>query len=167
MGVDTTGSLEEAQVLLNEMLYIMKLIMPAMILVFSMFYSAVNLVFSHQVLKRLRIDHIPVGSFEHFSYPKHMAYGSVGMIVLAYLVGSLGAVDLDLISANFAYLFITVFSVQGMAVIYYYLKKRSGKASGIVVIVLLAIIGLLNYIAFLGFFDVMMDLRKLGNREPK
>lgn len=167
MGVDTTGSLEEAQLLLNEMLYIMKLIMPAMILVFSMFYSAVNLAFSHQVLKRLRIDHIPMGPFEQFSYPKHMAYGSVGMIVLAYLVGSIGVVDVDLLSANFAYLFITVFSVQGMAVIYYFMKKRSGKASGIIVIVLLAIIGLLNYIAFLGFFDVMMDLRKLVKRESK
>lgn len=167
LGVDTTASLAEAQLLLEEMLYVIKLIMPAMMLVFSMFYASINLIFSHHILKRLRIDHLPVGAFDQFSFPKHMAYGSVGMIALAYLLGKMGTFDIDLLSANFAYLFITIFSVQGMAVIYHFMKRRSGKAAGVIVIVLLAVFGLLNYIAFLGFFDVMMDLRKLRNRESE
>lgn len=161
LGVNTTGSLEEAQKLLDEMLRLMKLILPAMMLMFSMFYTAANLVLSHQVLKRLRLEHIPIGPFENFKYPKHVAYGSVGMIFLSYFIGLSGLVDSELLSANFAYIFMTVFSINGMAVIFYYLKRRMGKVPAVLMIVLLLIIGLMNYIAFLGFFDVVMDLRKL------
>jgi uncharacterized protein YybS (DUF2232 family) len=165
LGVNTADSLEEAQKLLDEMLRLMKLILPAMMLMFSMFYTGANLILSHQVLKRLRIEHLPIGPFERFKYPKHVAYGSVGMIFLSYFIGLSGLVDSELLSANFAYIFMTVFSINGMAVIYYYLKRRMGKTPAVLMIVLLLVIGLMNYVAFLGFFDVVMDLRKLEKSE--
>ena len=165
LGVDSETSLVEAQKLMDNVLYLMKLIMPALILVMAMFYSAANLVLSHQILKRLHIDRVPLGTFDQFKYPKHLAYGSLGMMLLAYLLGSFNIVDMQLITANFAYLFTAIFSVQGMSLIYYWMKKKTGKASGFVLILLLGIFGMFQYIAFLGFFDVLMDFRKIRNHE--
>lgn len=160
LGVDSQTSLVEAQKLMDNMLYLMKLVMPALMMVMAMFYSAANLVLSHQILKRLNIDRVPLGTFDQFRYPKHLAYGSLGMMLLAFLLGYFKVVDAQLITANFAYLFMVLFSVQGMSLIYYWMKKRTGKASGIVLIILLGFLGFIQYIAFLGFFDVLMDIRK-------
>lgn len=160
LGAESTTATADAQKLLSDMLYLIKLIMPAFMIVFSMFYAMLNVVMAHQILKRLRIDHIPLGRFEDFSYPKHLAYGSMGMLVLSYIVGAMGLVDLELITTNFAFLFTNIFVVQGFAVIYFFMKGRVGKVTSIVIIVLLSVFGLMQYISFLGFFDVLMDLRK-------
>lgn len=165
LGVDSQASLEEAQKLMDSMLYLMKLVMPAILMVMAMFYAAANLVFSHQILKRLNIDRVPLGTFDQFRYPKHLAYGSLGMMLLAFILGYFKLVDAQLISANLAYLFAAIFSVQGMSLIYYWMKKRTGKATGIVLIVLLVFVGMIQYIAFLGFFDVLMDIRKFEKKQ--
>lgn len=166
LGVSGSGSLEEVQKMFDQMLYLMKLIMPALVLIMSFFYSAINQVFSVQVMKRMKIEHRPLGNFDEFKYPKHLAYGGMGMMVLAYLIGYLGYADSELLIANFTYLFLMVFSIQGMSLIYYYMKKRSGKGLGITVIVILLLFGFMQYISFLGFFDVMIDLRKI-DKKPK
>ncbi len=166
LGVNSSVSMEEIQKMFDQTLYMMKLIMPAIILIMSFFYSAVNQAFSVQVMKRMNIDHVALGHFDEFKYPKHLAYGSMGMMVLAYLIGYLGYADSELLTANFTYLFLMVFSIQGMSLIYYYMKKRSGKGLGITVIVILLLFGFMQYISFLGFFDVMIDLRKI-DKKPK
>lgn len=166
LGVNTTGSLDDVQAMFDQMLYVMKLIMPALVLILSFFYSAANQIFSIQMMKRMNIDHVALGNFDEFKYPKHLAYGGLGMMVLAYLLSYLGYVDSQLIIANFTYLFMMIFSVQGISLIYYYMKKRSGKALGVIVIVVLLLFGFLQYIAYLGFFDVMVDLRK-KDKKPK
>ena len=165
LGVDSEASLVEAQNLMDNMLYLMKLVMPALMMVMAMFYSAANLVLSHQILKRLNIDRVPLGTFDQFRYPKHLAYGSLGMMLLAFLLGYFKVVDAQLITSNFAYLFMVIFSIQGMSLIYYWMKKRTGKASGFVLIILLAFLGFIQYIAFLGFFDVLMDIRKYDKKQ--
>lgn len=165
LGVNTDASLVEAQKLLDDMLFLMKLVMPAIMMVMAMVYSAANLVFSHQILKRLNIDRVPLGPFDQFRYPKHLAYGSLGMMLLAIVLGNFKLIDTQLISANLAYLFAAIFSIQGMSLIYYWMKKRTGKASGIVLIVLLTFLGMIQYIAFLGFFDVLMDIRKFEKKQ--
>lgn len=166
LGVNTAGSLDDVQEMFDQMIYLMKLIMPALVLILSFFYSAANQIFSIQLMKRMNIDHIALGNFDEFRYPKHLAYGGLGMMVLAYLLSYLGYVDSKLIIANFTYLFMMIFSVQGVSLIYYYMKKRSGKALGVIVIVILLLFGFLQYIAYLGFFDVMVDLRK-KDKKPK
>lgn len=160
LGADSTTAAADAQKLLSDMLYLIKLIMPAFMMVFAMFYAMINVVMAHQILKRLRIEHTPLGRFEDFTYPKHLAYGSMGMLILSYVVGAMGLVDLELITTNFAFLFTNIFVIQGFAVIYFYMKGKVGKATSIVIIVLLSVFGLMQYISFLGFFDVLMELRK-------
>ena len=140
LGVDSQDSLVEAQKLMDNMLYLMKLVMPAIMMVMAMFYSAANLVFAHQILRRLNIERVPLGTFDQFRYPKHLAYGSLGMMLLAFILGYFKVVDAQLISANLAYLFAAIFSIQGMSLIYYWMKKRTGKASGFVLIILLVFI---------------------------
>lgn len=164
LGVDTQTSLEETKKLFDDMLYAMQLLMPAILIVISMFSSAANLVFSHQVLKRMRIDHMPLGTFDTFRYPKHVAYGGMGMILLAYFVGLAGLVDSQLITANFSYLFTMIFCIQGLSLIYYFVKKNSGKSLGVVIVIILMLLGLQQFIAFLGFFDVLMDVRKFDKK---
>lgn len=167
LGVDTTASLDELQKAMDQLLYITQLVMPALMIAMAMLYSAINLLVSHQVLKRMKIDHLPLGTFDTFRYPKHLAYGSMGMLFLAYIISYLGYVDSELLMSNLMYLFITVFSVQGYALLYAFFKKRTGKSMSIILLVLLTLFGFTQFIAFLGFFDVMMDLRRLDIKIKK
>lgn len=161
LGVKNSYSAEEFKKVLDEGLFALKLLFPSLIIMSSMIYSIINLLMSVQILKRLKIEHNPLGKFESFRYPKHVAYGSMGMMLLIFVMGTLKFVDSQLITANFLYIFQMVFAVEGASLIYYFIKNRSGKGMAIVVIVLVFLMGMAQLVAYLGFFDVMMDLRKI------
>lgn len=161
---NVSETFEQSKATLEEMLYLMGLILPSLLIVFSMFYTLINMLMAHQILKRLRIDHRPLGSFANFTYPKHLAYGSAGMIVLAYLVGSTGWVDPVLLTANFSYLFFMIFAVQGSALIYFFMNKYFNKGLSRLMLAIILFIGGFQYIAFIGFFDVIFNIRKFGKQ---
>ena len=150
--------------LLEKML---KMLMPAIIIVFSMILASINLVLSKQILKKMRIDHVPLGAFEDFRYPRHLAYGSAAMLILSYVIGMTGFMDVEMLLSNLVYLFTMMFAVQGAAVLYALIKKRLGKFVSIVFIVLFAVFGMLQYIALFGFFDVLIDIRKLSSKKSE
>ncbi len=153
-------SIQKTMQLMDQMKYLMNLLFPALLIVSGMMISGVNYAFSRLVFKKLRLPLNPVGSFKDFTYPRHVGYGSFIMLILAYIVGYLGVVDMQLITSNFLYLFLVVFAIQGLAALYYYLLKVVPKGGAIAIIVVLLLIGFLQYISLLGIFDLMIGLRK-------
>ncbi len=163
IGVENAGeTMAQSQQTLEDMLYLMRLILPSVLIIFSMFFSLVNMAMAHQILKRMHIDYVPFGSFAEFSYPRHLAYGSAGMVILAYIIGRLGWVDATLLTSNFMYLFLMLFGFQGLAVLYFYLQKFFGKISARVMLVAFFLLGGFQYVALFGFMDVLFNFRKLG-----
>lgn len=163
IGVENVSeAFAESQQTLDDMLYLMRLILPSVLIIFSMFYSMVNIAMAHQVLKRMNISYEPFGSFAEFTYPRHFAYGSAGMVVLAYVIGRFGWVDATLLTSNFMYLFLMLFGFQGLAVLYFYLLKFFGKVSARVMLVAFFLLGGFQYVALFGFMDVLFNFRKLG-----
>lgn len=161
LGVSNTLSQEEIKKVLDDGIFAFKLLLPSLIIMSSMMYAIINMLMSIQIFKRIKIDYKPLGKFESFRYPKHVAYGAMGMMLLAFILGTLEYIDSQLITANFLYLFQMIFAIEGASLIYYFIKKRSGKGMAVVVILLVFVMGLAQLLAYLGFFDVMMDLRRL------
>ncbi|MBF4695480.1 DUF2232 domain-containing protein [Fusibacter ferrireducens] len=149
---------------MDNMVELLKLLMPASLLLMSISLAMVNYRVSISFLKRLKMAHRPLGSFTTFTYPKHMAYGSAGMLLGAYVLGSMGVVDMTTAMLNFIYLFIMIFYIQGLAVGYFFLRRSISKGVSITILVLVSLLGLINYIALIGFMDVLLDVRRL---QPK
>ena len=152
-------SLSETQAVLDSMVYLIKLILPSAVIIFSMVYSGLNCLFARPILKRLGSQVVEMGTFENFRYPRHMAFGSGLMLVLAYLVGYFGIVDPELVFSNFMYLFLMVFSVQGLALVYYIFRKFMPKGFAVALIAMLMLSQFLYYISLMGFIDVIFDIR--------
>jgi len=149
---------------MDNMMEMVKLLVPASLFLMSAMFAAINYLFSIPVLKRLKIAHRPLGSFKNFSYPLHMAYGSAGMLFGAYVLGKVGVVDMTTAMLNFIYLFVMVFYIQGLAVGYFFLRRSMAKGISITILVAVSLFGLINYIALIGFMDVILDVRRL---QPK
>ncbi|GAU77850.1 DUF2232 domain-containing protein [Fusibacter sp. 3D3] len=149
---------------MDDLMEMVKLLMPASLLLMSASFAAINYWVSIPFLKRLKIAHRPLGAFTTFSYPKHMAYGSAGMLMGAYILGAMGVVDMTTAMLNFIYLFIMIFYIQGLAVGYFFLRRSISKGVSVTILVAISLLGLINYIALIGFMDVMLDVRRL---QPK
>jgi len=153
-------SIAQTALLWDNMKYMMKLIFPSAMILFSIVYSLGNYLFARPILKRLNISVVPMGSFKDFSYPKHMAYGSGLILILAYIVGIAGLADPELVFTNFLYLFLMVFSVQGLALIYFFLLRYMPRGIAIVLLVIFGMSSVLQYISLIGFLDVIIGIRK-------
>lgn len=153
---------EESQQILEDMLYLMGLILPSILIIFSMFYALVNLAMAQQIFKRIKINYHPMGRFSEFSYPRHLAYGSAGMVALAYFIGNMGWIDAELLVSNFMYLFLMIFGFQGFAVLYFYLLKFFGKIPSRILLTAFFLMGGFQYVALFGFMDVLFNFRKIG-----
>jgi len=153
-------SIAQTEVLWDNMKYMMKLIFPSAMILFSLVYSLGNYMFARPVLKRINISVVTMGNFKDFTYPKHMAYGSGLMLVLAYIVGATGLVDPELVFTNFLYLFLMVFSVQGLALIYFFLLRYMPRGIAVVFLIIFGMSRFLYYISFIGFLDVIIGIRK-------
>lgn len=161
LGVDASQEeLDRAFKLLDDMKHMMLMIIPSMLLMFGMMYAAVNYVVGHKVAKRLKLHELSIGVFSEFTYPKHMAYGAAGMILMATIVGSLGWIDPDLVTSNFMYIFVVVFSIQGFALASFYLKPRIGRGGSVALVLVLTLFLGMQYFAVMGYLDVLIQFRK-------
>jgi uncharacterized protein YybS (DUF2232 family) len=161
MGVDITETMNSYSAEMTSLFDAMRMMIPAAILVAGLATAAGNFLMLHVVMRRMKTPLPPLGSFETFSYPKHLAYGSTGMIVLAYGVGYMGWVDVTVLTMNFINLFVTIFMIQGISLAYYYLKRQLGKGVSIAFIVMFMLTGLSYLMSLVGFVDVLTDFRKL------
>lgn len=158
------ANLEDQAKIMDNMLTVVKLIIPAGLILMACMLSALNYFAAIPILRRLKIAHRPLGDFRYFTYPKHLAYGSAAMLLGAYLLGTYEVVDFGAAMLNFIYLFMILFYVQGLAVGYFFFRKSLSKGVTIAILTVLSLFGLMTYISLIGFMDVMIDVRRL---QPK
>ena len=150
------------QAALDQMKEMTKLAFPGTIIVFSMIIAYLNYFTISWVIGKTgrKISKLP--PFRVFSLPKSIILGALLIYILSYIVIGMGIIGKDLMMFNLELLFTFVFSVQGLAVVFYfaYLKKIPRIVTLIVSgIFLFTWLGQ-TFLFLLGFADLVLDIRK-------
>jgi len=147
---------------LEQMKEMMKLAVPGTIIVISLIIAYLNYSLISWALGKTgkKISKLP--PFRVFSLPKNFILGALLIYVLSYIAVSLGIIGKELIMFNLELVFTFLFSVQGLAVVFYfgYLKK-------IPQIITLIVAGIFfftwlgqSFLFLLGLTDLVFDIRK-------
>ncbi|MDD3168418.1 MAG: DUF2232 domain-containing protein [Eubacteriales bacterium] len=150
------------QLALDNVKEIMKLAFPGTIIVFSLVTAYLNYAFLSWLIGKSgkKISGLP--PFRAFSLPKNIIIGSLIIYLLSYITVKMGIIDKSLIMFNLELLFTFIFSVQGLAVVFYFgfLKK-------VPKLILLILSGIFistwlgqTVLFLLGLTDVALDIRK-------
>lgn len=150
------------QLALDNVKEVTKLAFPGTIIVFCLVIAYLNYAVISWFIGKAgkKISVLP--PFRVFSLPKNIVIGSLIIYLLSYITVSMGIIDKSLMMFSLELLFTFVFSIQGLAVIFYigYLKK-------IPKFMLLIISGIFiltwlgqTFLFLLGLTDVILDIRK-------
>ncbi len=139
-----------------------KLALPGMIIVFCMVITYLNYAVISWVFRKSgrKISALP--PFRAFSLPKNIIIGSLIIYLLSYFTVNMGIIDKSLIMFNLELLFTFVFSIQGLAVVFYFgYSKKIPKFILVIVsgIFILTWLGQ-TFLFLLGLTDVVLDIRK-------
>ena len=150
------------QLALDNVKEMTKLAFPGTLIVFCMVIAYLNYAAISWVIHRSgrRISILP--PFRAFSLPKNIIIGSLIIYLLSYITVNMGIIDKNLIMFNLELLFTFVFSIQGLAVIFYF--GHSKKIPKIVLVMVSAIFIFTwlgqTFLFLLGLTDVVLDIRK-------
>lgn len=150
------------QLALDNIKEMTRLAFPGTVIVFCLLLTYVNYAAISWVIHKSgrKISTLP--PFRSFSLPKNIIIGSLIVYLLSYITVNMGIIDKKLMMFNLELLFTFVFSIQGLAVVFFfgYIKK-------IPKIVLLVISGIFiftwlgqTFLFLLGLADLVLDIRK-------
>lgn len=153
----------------ESMLKMLPLIIPIAIVLSSVFSAVVNYFFVQKILKRFRIKVEPLPSVAGIMIPRPFAYALVGLLLLSLFAGEtiLGNDILYRIYLNVSYGLMFLFIVDGIAVLYFFMKRAHWKtAVSVVLIVVILMSPLSSFLMYAGLIDVFWDFRKLKKQDP-
>lgn len=140
-----------------------KILFPSSLAMSGVFLATMNIFVLRAVLKRLKIPFVPAKPFNEFAYDKSVLIGTSLIMILSYLAGVAGIVDLTVLFANVVVIIAFAFSIQGASVFDYFLSKRKvskGLKIFIIAFLFIAFNGII-FIGLIGWFDVIFNFRKL------
>ena len=153
---------EAMQQTLEKVKEMAKLAFPGTLIVFSVVIAYLNYGLLSWILLKTgrKISALP--PFRTFSLPKNIIIGSLIIYILSYITANMGIIDKDLIMYSLELLFTFVFSIQGLAVVFFFgYVKRIPKFVVLIVsaIFLLTWLGQ-TFLFLLGLLDLVLDIRK-------
>jgi len=145
----------------------MIIIIPATIIISSLFTAYINYWVSGAILKRLGHKTVPIPKFIHFRLPNNIILGTVVIFLATALTRLLKIFYYNTIFINVVILVSFVFFIQGLAVIVYLMNrvKMNKFLKGILIFLIIINIPLSFIISFIGVLDVIFDFRKLKKAE--
>lgn len=158
LGIEGKIDLNQIDVMMDLFL---KLI-PSMVLFAGIIQSYINYLVAELILKRIKTPVPESGPFSTYSLPSNFGLGALLMLGLSYVSGKLGIVDSDVILINVLYILLFAFMIQGFAVVFNYLEKRTkAKSVKIIAIILIMVMNGSVIVSALGWMDSIFDFRKL------
>lgn len=153
---------DSMQLAFENMKEVMMIAFPGTLIVFCLITAYLNYRFLSWLIGKTgrKISMLP--PFRAFSLPKNIIIGSLIIYLLSYITANMGIIDRDLMMFSLELLFTFVFSIQGLAVIFYfgYSKKIPGIALFLVAAVFLLTWLGQTFLFLLGLVDVVLDIRK-------
>lgn len=149
-------------VLENAVDYVL-LILPAIVIIFSLIIAYLNYLISSMMLRRLGYGIVSIPKFSKFKLPNNVLLGTGIMFLGAFIIKALKLFYYETILLNITVIASFVFFTQGLSVIDYKLiKKNLGRIPRVLIVVFFTIILPLGWlISFIGILDVIIDFRKL------
>ncbi len=159
MGLDMPENIRETLVSSFELL---RITLPALLILVALLDSFLNYTVAKIVLKRLGLHMDALPPFGEWRTPSNLSIGFLLLVGLTLAGGYFGLSNTEVILGNILLLFQMVFLVQGISVAYFFLSQRGlNKAFKILLIVIVMFNQLLAMAAmFVGLLDVMFDFRK-------
>lgn len=157
--------LEQMRASLESTMQIASMIIPAAIIMSSVFLAYINYVLTVQVLRRIGYKIEPLKPLKEFRLPKSFLMGTLVIIILTILMSYVQVVDYNTLVANVFLIFQLIYLIQGLAVASHFMESFGiGKVLKIVIIVFVILnqMGLL-ILAMIGFMDSFINFRKLEN----
>ncbi|MBR0598341.1 DUF2232 domain-containing protein [Sinanaerobacter chloroacetimidivorans] len=152
----------ELQTTLDNVKETMMLAVPGSIILCASVFAYINYKIISWILRKSGKRAAMLPPFWAFSLPKSIMLGSILIYLLSYLAAGAGIIDKNIIMYNMQMLFIFIFSVQGLAVVFYYgyLKRTPRLLVWIIsVIFIVTWIGQ-TFLFLLGLSDIALDIRK-------
>ncbi len=144
-----------------------KLALPGMIIVFCMVITYLNYAVISWVFRKSgrKISALP--PFRAFSLPKNIIIGSLIIYLLSYFTVNMGIIDKSLIMFNLELLFTFVFSIQGLAVVFYFgYSKKIPKFILVIVSGIFILTWLGQTFLFLSWIDRVFLISKRFSQTP-
>ncbi|MGQ9621995.1 MAG: YybS family protein [Candidatus Caldatribacteriaceae bacterium] len=144
----------------RELLEYLKLIIPAVLVVASLFDTACNFLLGRWVGKKIGLSFPDIPPFSAFSLPKSVFWAFVLGWVLILFGGSS---TLGKIGMNVQMVTQLLFLLQGLSLVYYFLERYiHSKLVRVGILLFLLFQPFFSFLlSWLGVFDVFLDLRKL------
>jgi uncharacterized protein YybS (DUF2232 family) len=140
-------------------------VLPAITLVSAVFIAWTNLLLVRPLLRYRALACPDFGRLTQWKSPEYLVWGVIACGVLMVLAGR----DLKLLALNGIIVFMVIYFFQGIAIVsYYFEKKRLPRFLKFFIYSMIAMQQFLLLVVIgIGFFDVWLNLRKLGRAEEK
>jgi len=161
---------EELRTMLTNMVKLFIRILPAFLIIGSVFSAITHFIIARIALKRLGHEIPRFSPFSEWHLPWYTIWG---LIVgwMSYLLGDIYNQDIwRILGQNIMVTYGLILFVLGLSVIVYYMRKYNLSRILRLVIFLMAVIMLNGFIVatiFIGMFDLVADHRKLNKRQEK
>jgi len=140
------------------------IIFPSTIIMTSIVSTYFNYLLSGVILRKIGFSIEKQNKFGYFRLPSNFMMGALVIVILTYLSSRFNIVKSDALNANILYLFQYVFIILGLAVVSFFLeRKRIGNVLRRTILIFILLIPSASLILFfVGLFDVVFNIRKLG-----
>lgn len=147
---------------LDNMKEMTKLAVPGTLIIFCLVITYINYAVISWFIRKTGKKVSVLPPLRAFSLPKNIVIGSLLIYLLSYITVNMGIIDKSLMMFNLELLFTFVFSIQGLAVIFYfgYIKKIPK-----FVLILISAIFVFTWLGqtflfLLGLSEIVLNIRK-------
>ncbi len=163
---DMSDQLEATRETYDSMIEMVIVLLPAMIIFTSVAMSTINYMVVQRMGKRLRVNILPLQDFSQFRLPANISIGILVFVIGSYLAGALGIVNSQALLTNVVFIIQILFFLQGLAVVkFMMIKYKINRLLRVLMFLVVIFNAMLNMgVMFLGFGDLLFDLRKIKNK---
>lgn len=170
MGLLTSMNMtpEEMAAQASEVSSTLFLMIPAMLLVYSLFSAITNYLAAHLVLRKLKAPLPPITRLSTFRMPVSLVFGFIVGFGLTVL-GESFFPDIPMVvtvGQNIYVVFLTLYIIQGLGLLYFMIGKAPPSVQGVlkfsvIAIIVVTMFNALVMIGYAGVADALFDFRKL------
>lgn len=161
MGIPA-DQIDKAMPSIDNMLFMIRAVIPSVLLMGGVLVSFINFKVTRIVLKRAGHDIQNVKDFAYWTLPRSFASGMLVIVVLGYIGNYLKIPNIGTVMYNIYSIMMIAFGVTGLSIAYFYLKKRGIKKGLIVILLVIAWISVYYLLSIVGMFDIAFNFRKLS-----
>lgn len=145
----------------------LKILTPSILIISAIIFGGSNFLLSRSMLKRYNIYIQDIPEFSRWKLPRGTTRGFLIMMILSALGNWAGFKNFDVVGATVSILFTFIFSVQGLALMTFLLRRTKVPKPLQYIILILSFLLLKTPLTFIGVFDQIFNMRNIGNGPKK